>query len=141
MGTINIYNDENNTTYQVNVVLASGYLTPEPTGGGTGEYDIWLKITTTIPQSDGSSFGAYVVRTLDDVAPGASAPAADFKALIQGYIDYFMTEAELTYSSSSSSSTSSSSSSYIENWSSSSSTSSSYIENWSSSSSSSSSGV
>jgi len=116
MGTINIYNDENNTTYQVFVDLVSGYLSPEDLGGtANGEFDIWLRISTNIPKDNISSYGQYVVRDLTDVAPGASSPADDFNALIQGYIDYFMSDAGMAMSSSSSSTSSGSSNSSSSN--------------------------
>lgn len=113
MATINIYHEENNRTYQVYVNLKSGLLYSDANGGGTGQQDYYLDISTNIPGADGSvQTEHYVVRKLDDVAPNAANnPAADFQELIVDYIKFFMGQGDLGQSSSSSSSSSQSSNS------------------------------
>lgn len=133
MGTINVYHDEDDKTYQVVATLKQGILSPELSTGGTGLTDaateIYLEITTTIKKVDGSLFPKFIVRSLNDVAPGAATnPATSWTILMNEYVEYFLTTATLgmsssTSSSSSQSSPSSSSSSSSEQYSSSSSSS------------------
>jgi len=132
--TIRIYNQANNRYYTATVDAFANIL---DNNGTDMNVDYYLKITTTMRISvTNAAFPQYVIRYLTDVPPGYSSPAATFTDLINDYIDYFITQANLGYSSSSTSSSSSVSS---ESSSSNSSSSSSYIENWSSSSNSSSS--
>ena len=104
MGTINIYNDENNRTYQINVDLIQSVLDDTT----DGSIDMFLRIRTNIPNPSGPAFGTFLVRSLADVAPGKP-PASNFDDLILGYIEYFSEQGELGQSSSSSSSSSTSS--------------------------------
>ena len=110
MGTINIYDDEIDQTYQVTVDLQHRFLAPESAGSYLGQDDYYLELYTNIPKADGSQQPHYLVRTLSDVDPDSSPPAADFQALVVGYVEYFLTQGELGMSSSSSSSTQSASS-------------------------------
>jgi len=105
MAIIRIYSEDNDTTYTVNADVFSSVL-----DDGLGDIDYYLKITTTIRKIDNSAFPEFRVKTLTDVAPGVVSPAANFSALIDGYVAYFISEAEVIYSSSSSSSSSSESS-------------------------------
>lgn len=127
MATTKIYHQEENRFYQVTADVFSSVL-----DDGSGEVDYYLKISTSIRKTDGSSFPDFRVKTLNDVPPGGSAPATDFSDLVDQYLNYFMTQAELGQSSSSSSNSSSSSS--YEYSSSSSSSSNGYSESSSSSS-------
>lgn len=124
MGTINVYFDEDNRTYQVTATLKQGLLAPESNTGGTnltdGDMEFYLEISTNIKKLDGGSFPKYIVRSLADVAPGAGA-STTYTSLINNYVNYFITTAEMGLSSSSSSwEVSSSTSSEVQNWSSSS---------------------
>ena len=152
MATIQVFNESENRFYQVQVNLFVNTLDLVNGSPSNADTDYYLKITTNMKKTDGTSFGEFVVRTMADVptdGPVTYTPTT-FAQLVNNYVDYFLVMAEYGQSSSSSS-FSSSSSSYIENWSSSSnssnssssstssssssSSSSSYIENWSSSSS------
>ena len=104
MGIINIYNDENDQTYQVTVDLQHRFLAPESAGASLGQDDYYLEIYTNIPKADSSQQLHHLVRTLNDVDPDSAPPAADFQELVVGYVEYFMTQGELGMSSSSSSS-------------------------------------
>lgn len=108
MGIIYIYNEEDNSRLQINVELKYGFLASELASANRSEY--YLEITPNFRKANGSAFNKFVVRTLTDVAPGATTPATDFQELIDDYVDYFMTAAEMALSSSSSSTSSSSSS-------------------------------
>ena len=136
MATISILHEEDGSTSSVNVVLASAILSDQDM-----VRDSYLLVSTTIKKVDGTAFPIYLIRDLTDVAPGAGA-ASTFTDLINDYVDYFVNEAQLGYSSSSSSSSSSggysssSSSSSSDGYSSSSSSSSSEGNSSSSSSSS-----
>lgn len=115
MGTINVYHDEDDKTYQVVATLKQGLLSPEHNTGGAGLTDaateIYLEITTTIKKIDGSFFPKFIVRSLSDVAPGAATnPATSWTVLMNEYVEYFLETATLGMSSSSSSTLSSSSS-------------------------------
>ena len=158
MATIQVFNESENRFYQVQVNLFVNTLDLVNGSPSNADTDYYLKITTNMKKTDGTSFGEFVVRNMADVptdGPVTYTPTT-FAQLVNNYVDYFLVMAEYGQSSSSSS-ISSSSSSYIENWSSSSNSSSSstssssssststssssstsYIENWSSSSSSSS---
>ena len=129
MATINVYHDEDNKTYQINVSLKQSFLSPELGTGGAGLTDanleFYLTINTTIKKVDNTGFGTYVVRSLSDVAPGAG-PASSWTELINDYVDYFLTAAEMGMSSSSTSSSSDSSGSSSSSSSKSSSSGSSY---------------
>ena len=121
MATISIYQAEDNRYYQVSVDIATSVL--DRTYGSVNtnpDIDYYLRISTTLKKSDNTAFSKYVVRTLADVPPGYGT-ALNFTDLVDDYVNYFITEAQLGWSSSSSSLSSSSSSSYVENWSSSSS--------------------
>ena len=113
MGTINIYNDENDQTYQVTVDLQHRFLAPEAYGSPDhlGEDDYYLDIYTSIPKADGTQQPHFIVRTLSDVDPDSTPPASDFQELVVGYVEYFMSQGELGMSSSSSGSSGSSESS------------------------------
>ena len=104
MATIQVYHEENNRTYQVNVVLNRTLLSD-----GSGSAEEYLLISTTIRKADGTAFGTYRVKDLTDVPPGYPT-ASDFTELVNDYIEYFMDQAQLGQSSSSSSLSSSSSS-------------------------------
>lgn len=134
MGTINVYFDKDNRTYQVTAALKQGLLAPDLNTGGTnltdGDMEFYLEISTNIKKLDGTSFPKYVVRSLADIAPpippGSAIPVTNYTDLINNYVGYFLAIAEMGMSSSSSSwEVSSSTSSYVEGWSSSSVTSSS----------------
>jgi hypothetical protein len=103
MATINVYHDETNTTYQV-----FAYVRDRRVGDGR---QYFLDISTNMVKPDGSSFDTFQVESLSDVAPDLGSPAADWTELVRGYVDYFVSQAELGQSSSSSSSSLSSSSS------------------------------
>lgn len=104
MGQIKIYHDEDDREYTVNFDLKSSLL--NDTDATT---DFYLVIKTTLTNVDGTSYGEWRVRTLEDVPPGGTT-ATDFNNLCQQYVDYFMAGAELGQSSSSSSSLSNESS-------------------------------
>jgi hypothetical protein len=112
MATLSVYNKADNRIHSVTINVVYGRLYD-----GLGEAEYYLDLTTDIRKYDGSSHGRKVIRNLSDVPPGFST-AANFKALISSWIEYFI---ELSDFDSSSSSTSSSSSSSIESSSSSSS--------------------
>ena len=132
MATISIYQVENNRTYQMTVNIASAVLEKISGSPSDAAVDYYLTVSTTLRKSsDNSLFPTYVVRGLYDVPPGY-ATASSFTELVDDYIEYFITQAELGMSSSESSSSSSSSSMGIT----SSSSSSSYLFSQSSSSSS-----
>lgn len=144
MGTINVYFDEDNRTYQVTATLKQGLLAPELNTGGVditdANMEFYLEISTNIRKLDGTLFPKYIVRSLSDVAPGSS-PVTNYTDLVNNYVNYFLVTAEMGMSSSSSSwNYSSSTSSEIQLWSSSStsnsSSSSTIVEKTSSSSSS-----
>jgi len=137
MAEITIFNEEENKSYTMTVTLNRKSLKVSGTAVGASEY--YLLITTDMLMGDGTAFPNFIVKNLTDVAPGASSPASDFSALMDGYVDYFVSNSSLIYSSSSSSSSfgNSSSSSSSELYSSSSSSSSSELFSSSSSSSSS----
>jgi hypothetical protein len=103
--SIQIWNDADSTYYRVTFTLNQSALS-----NSTGESEYYLIINTTMTNSDGSSLGNWMVRTLSDVPPNAS-PATDFSDLCRKYIDYFIAQSLLLDSSSSSSSSSNSSSS------------------------------
>jgi hypothetical protein len=105
MATISILHEEDGSTSTVTVVLQSTILSDQDMAR-----DAYLLISTNIKKVDGTAFPVYVIRDLTDVAPGAGA-ATTFTILVNDYIDYFVNEAQLGYSSSSSSSSSGSSSS------------------------------
>lgn len=107
MATVQIYEEESNQYFQVNVTMAQNVLDI-----GTGAFVLYLKVNTTIKNPlTGGSLPEFSVRTLYDVPPGAySSPAADFTELVNDYINYYITYGELGQSSSSSNSSSSSSS-------------------------------
>lgn len=106
MGTISIYHEENNATYSVTFDLRSTLMSD-----GDATYDYYLVVSTNIPKSDGTSFGTYTVKSLSDVPAGSTPPASTWTELCQWWIEYFMDQAELGYSSSSSTESSSSSTS------------------------------
>lgn len=114
MGTINVYHDEDDRTYQVVATLKQGILSPELNTGGTAvtdsEIEFYLEITTNIRKFDNSTFPKFIVRSLSDVAPGAATnPATSWTVLMNEYVSYFLTTAEMGMSSSSTSSSSESS--------------------------------
>lgn len=128
MATISIYQEEDNKTYQVSVDINSSILDLVNGSPSNGDTDYYLKITTTLKKSDGSSFPTYVIRNMSDVPDGYST-ASTFTELVDDYVQYFIDQAQLGQSSSSSSemyseSSSSSSSSFLYSLSSSSSSSS-----------------
>jgi len=129
MANIQIFHEETGSTYNVSVVLSSSILS-----NSNMTRDSYLILTTTIPKLDRTSYPSYLIRDLSDTAPGAGA-ANDFTELVNGYIEYFVSESQLGQSSSSSSHSSSSSSTSSEGYSESSSSSGGYSESSSSSSS------
>jgi hypothetical protein len=98
MATITILHEEDGSTSTVTVTLASDIMSDSLMVANS-----WLLIKTTIRQVDGTAFPSYLIHDLTDVAPGAGA-AATFTILINDWVDYFVNEAQLGYSSSSSSS-------------------------------------
>jgi len=112
MANMQIYHSENNTNYSFSADIRTTLLSSGTAGGGTGTYDYYLLVSTSIPKTDGSSFLPAVIRTLSDVPPsGFSPPASNFTELMQWWLEYYLNQAELGFSSSSSSSTASSESS------------------------------
>jgi hypothetical protein len=105
MATVQIFHEEDGRTSTVSINLASSILSDMDM-----VRDTYLLVNTSIRKSDGSAFPAYLVRDLSDVAPGAGV-ATDWTELVNGYIDYFVSDAGLGQSSSSSSSSTSESSS------------------------------
>ncbi len=108
MGVINIYNDEDNRTYQVNFDLKTGLVIESQTTT-PGVVDYWLEVYTNIPKADGTRFTRSIVRSLSDIPPSEVTPATDLAELVAMWVEYFMTQAELAQSSSSTSSSSDSS--------------------------------
>ena len=106
--TIRVFNQSDSKYYTVTVDFASSVINAVNGVPTNIETDYYLKISTTM-KFHGAAFPEYLVRTLNDV-PAGYAPA-NFTELIQDYIDYFVTQAELGWSSSSSSDSSPSSSS------------------------------
>ena len=144
MATINIFAAARNANYTVTVepfFSVTDAVYADSSEEDAGNYEYYLKITTTLPQAAGGAYPVYMIRDLYDVAPGSASPASDFNALVQDYIEYYINGNILVSSSSSSlgfSSSSSSSSVGFSSSSSESSDSSSSSVGWSSSSSSSS---
>lgn len=139
MAQITIFNEEENQSYTMTVLLERKSLKQD--GVAVGESQYYLLISTDMLKGDGSAFENFIVKDLTDVAPGASSPASNFSTLLDGYVDYFVDNSGTVVSSSSSSSSyglssSSSSSSSSELYSSSSSSSQQYSSSSSSSSSS-----
>jgi len=99
MAQIKIYNQETNTTLNIDLNIASGVLDDTT----TGEVDYYLLVSTTIPTLAGGTFPTFRVRTMADTPPGYPA-AFDFNQLALMYYEYFTTTAQLAESSSSSSS-------------------------------------
>lgn len=129
MGQVTVYHEEDNAYYTVMFDLRSSLLSD---GSGASEY--YLLISTSIRKPDRSAMSTYVVKALTDVPPGYSPPAASWTELCQWYIEYYMDQAELGYSTSSSSLSTDSSSSNSSSTSSSLSSNSSVSSNSSSSS-------
>ena len=117
MATVQIYHEEDGRTSSISITLASAIVSDMDM-----VRDSYLLISTGIRKLDGSGFPTFLVRSLSDTAPGAGV-ATDFTDLVNGYVDYFVNEAEFGQSSSSSSSSTSESSSSSENFSESSSSS------------------
>ena len=113
MATIQIFHEEDGRISTVTVNLQTGILS-DPSNLGTR--DSWLLISTNLRRPDGTGFPIYLARNLSDTAPGFGV-ATDFTELVEGYIEYFMDQAELGYSSSSSSSSTSESSDSSEGYS------------------------
>ena len=99
MATVQIFHEEDGSTSTVTVSLQNGLLSDS-----LMENESYLTISTSIRKVDGTVFPTYVIRDLTDVAPGASSPAVNFTTLVNGYIEYFVSQAEFGQSSSSSSS-------------------------------------
>lgn len=135
MASVNVYDAGQDKTYKITFNIKSTYLN-EDLGTATGLTDIYLDVSTTIKKVDGTSFGHFIVRSLDDVPPDVVSAANNFSDLCQKYISYFMDIGELIASSSSSSTSESSSSTSLSSSSSTSSSSSSSVDSSSSSSSS-----
>jgi hypothetical protein len=112
MATLSVYSKADNRIHSVTINVVYGRLYD-----GLGEAEYYLDISTDIRKNDGTSHGKSIIRNLSDVPPGFST-AANFKALISSWIEYFI---EISDFDSSSSSTSGSSSSSTESSSSSSS--------------------
>ena len=108
MATIQVYHEEENKFYQVNVNVNVAILSTD----STGAINYYLTISTNIKKYGGVSFPIFRVQDLTDVAPGYSSPAANFTELIEDYVQYIITTAELGMSSSSSTSSSTSSTSH-----------------------------
>jgi hypothetical protein len=110
MAQIKIYNQETNRYYNIDFTLQQTVLE----NSVTGDIDVCLVVSTTVPTITGGVFPTYVVRTLSDTPDGYGI-ATDFNELCQWYYDYIVVTSQLSQSSSSSSSelysTSSSSSS------------------------------
>lgn len=117
MGTINVYHDEDDKTYQVNATLKQGLLAPDQNTGGTGRTDaaneVYVEITTNMKKADGTSFPKFIVRSLSDCAPtvaypsfSPTCPATSWTVLINDYVNYFLNAAQFAMSSSSFSSSS-----------------------------------
>jgi hypothetical protein len=110
MAQIRIYNQETNRYYNIDFTLQQTVLE----NSATGDIDVCLVVSTTVPTITGGVFPTYVVRTLSDTPDGYGI-ATDFNELCQWYYDYIVVTSQLSQSSSSSSSelysTSSSSSS------------------------------
>ena len=98
MATVRILHEENGSTSTVTVTLESAIASDQDM-----VRDSYLLISTTIRKTDGTAYPKYLVRSLTDVAPGAGA-SSTFTDLVNDYIDYFVNDAQLGYSSSSSSS-------------------------------------
>jgi len=122
MATIRVYHQEDNRQYQVNIDLFATVVDRIAGDASDAETDYYLKLTTTIKQPDGTSYPAYVIRTLSD-KPAAYPLRTTFTDLINDYVTYFLAASEYGQSSSSSSSSSESSSSSLDSSSSSSSSS------------------
>jgi len=110
MATIRVYHQEDNRQYQVNVDLFATVVDRIAGAASDAEIDYYLRLTTTIKQPDGTSYPAYVIRTLSD-KPAAYPIRTRFTDLINDYVTYFLETSEYGQSSSSSSSVDSSSSS------------------------------
>ena len=104
MATIQIFNEEASANSTVTVDLKTTMLADPLEDMVVKSY---LTISTNIKDVNGSSYPIFVIQDLSDIAPGASA-ATTFTELIDGYIAYFIGDAELGQSSSSSSSSTSS---------------------------------
>lgn len=111
MATVNIYDQGNDTTYNVSFNLKSTLLSNID---ATGETDFYLDISTTMKKPDNTAFEHFIVRNLSDIPPGYVGDATSFSNLCSKYMTYFMDQSELIASSSSSSNSSSSSSSQSE---------------------------
>jgi len=107
MATIQVYHQEENRYYQVNVNLASAILQD----AGSGRMDYYLTISTNLKKRDGTAYPTYKVTTLADVPAGTSPAPTTWTELVDDYVSYFVEQSELGQSSSSSTSSSSSSSS------------------------------
>ena len=107
MATVQIFHEEDGSTSTVSVSLSSAILSKIDGSPADMVRDSYLLVTTSIRRADGTAFPSYLVRDLSDTAPGSGA-ATDFTDLVNGYIEYFVDQAELGQSSSSSSSSTSS---------------------------------
>ena len=100
MAYVSIFNDEDNRYYRVNFDVKNSILADS----NTSTNETCLLITTTMRTGLGAAFPTFLIRTLDDVPPGDTPPAVDFTDLCKMYINYFLTESTIGFSSSSSSS-------------------------------------
>jgi len=99
MAQIKIYNQETNQYYNINFTLQQTVLDDS----ATGDIDVCLVVSTTVPTVTGGVFPSFVVRTLADTPIGYG-PASDFNELCEFYYDYIAITSQLGQSSSSSSS-------------------------------------
>jgi hypothetical protein len=103
MSYVSIFNDEDNRYYRVNFDVKNSILA----NSNTSTNETCLLITTTMRTGLGAAFPTFLVRTLSDVPPGETPPATDFTDLCKMYINYFLEQSTIGFSSSSSSSSSS----------------------------------
>ena len=107
MSTIQIYHEDANRFYNVNVNMFATALNT----GTTGSTEYYLKITTDMRRADGTAYPTYVIKTMTDYPTGytPSVVPTTIAELINVYIDYYILNGITASSSTSSSSVSSSS--------------------------------
>jgi len=125
---IPVYTEGSGRVDYVNVTAEYGHLV------GDTYQTHYLKISTTLRNHSGAALSQFYVKTMTDSAPGFGV-STTWTDLINDYVEYYLTQAEVNQSSSSSSSSSKSSSSSSSSSSNSSSSSSSTTSSSSSSSS------
>lgn len=85
MARLTVYDPNLDRTYSISMELARSYRMSAL--GATEDEDIYVIITTDIPETGGDRRDPYVIRTLEDVpADGGPASAADFNALFDRWV-------------------------------------------------------